>query len=200
MRGCEDIHTSRYCRSTCTRQHAQCRDSTITLTKYLLAPEGAPPPPFPRGAPARYLLLRGRPPGARLLAPERAPARYLLLRGRGRPPGARQLAPEGAPARYLLLRGRPPGARLLAPEGAPRPPLFTPHRTLPLPRSPGEGKVLPTRSANQRAKEECGGRAKAYTPAYYHTNADQLEREGKVLPTRSANQRAREESFPCNCT
>jgi len=176
MRGCEDIHTSRYCRSTCTRQHAQCRDSTITLTKYLLAPEGAPPPPFPRGAPARYLLLRGRPPGARLLAPERAPARYLLLRGRGRPPGARQLAPEGAPARYLL------------------------HRTLPLPRSPGEGKVLPTRSANQRAKEECGGRAKAYTPAYYHTNADQLEREGKVLPTRSANQRAREESFPCNCT
>jgi len=153
MRGCEDIHTSRYCMSTCTRQHAQCRDSTITLTKYLLAPEGAPPP-FPRGAPARY----------------------------------------------LLLRGRPPGARLLAPEGAPRPPLFTPHRTLPLPRSPGEGKVLPTRSANQRAKEECGGRAKAYTPAYYHTNADQLEREGKVLPTRSANQRAREESFPCDCT
>jgi hypothetical protein len=69
--------------STCTRQHARCRDSTITLTRYLSNPEGAPaarlptpeegarPVPASEGAPTRYLLLRGRPPaGARLLAPE----------------------------------------------------------------------------------------------------------------------------------
>ncbi len=75
-----------------------------------------------------------------------------------KPPNTPDRHEEGeAPTRYLLLRGRPPGARLLAPEGAPRPPLFTPHRTLPLPRSPGEGKVLPTQSANGRVKEECGG-------------------------------------------
>ena len=174
--------------STCTRQHAQCRDSTITLTKYLLASEGAPPP-LPEGAPAQYLLLRGRPPGAHLLAP------------------------EGAPAQDLLLRGRPPGARLLAPEGAPRPPLFTPHRTLPLPRSPGEGtsprivrcpchvalergkSFQRDRPIRERRKNVEGGPRRTLP-----RTTDQLEREGKVLPTRSANQRAREESFPCNCT
>jgi hypothetical protein len=32
---CKDIHTSRYCMPTCTRQHAQCRDSTMTPTRYL---------------------------------------------------------------------------------------------------------------------------------------------------------------------
>ena len=97
--------------STCTRQQAQCQDSTITLTRYqteIFTSEGRPL--------LAYLLLRGRPPAARLPTPEGAPARYLLLRGR--PPAARLPTPEGAPARYLLLRGRPPSARLLAPEGA----------------------------------------------------------------------------------
>jgi hypothetical protein len=83
---------SRYCMSTCTRQHARCRDSTITLTRYLteiLTSEGRPL--------LAYLLLRGRP----LLA-------YLLLRGR--PPGARLLAPEGWKGKGVW-RNQPMGRR-----------------------------------------------------------------------------------------
>jgi hypothetical protein len=107
MGGCEDIHTSRYNASACTRQHAQCQDSTMTPTRYL-------------GEIRAYLLLRGHPPATSLLAPEGAPRpllAYLLLRG-GDPVrcsstypverGSR--APEGkggyAYARHAHLLGR----------------------------------------------------------------------------------------------